>query len=421
LTVNKRAWSLLCALALVLTGSLAWGQADDNPPEVLTAELALKTVLESDRLDVTFVIVDTDNVVEFTIDGQKQKITPGDTVQVSHTFNFTKDVTRVVVTATDEKGHKRTVVYTVFRPGVNPATVAEKPKEAPLRVYGNYDVRYEQDTNPSNDLSSPVAIRGIQLTGVVPDSEQKDTRLNAVFSAGVNKGMWTAFAGGSKIDYNKDADNNYNVQTLYLGGSGAFALGSDRAFVMAYTFTDINLGGHDYDQTHTLSPGLRLSSQPEGGTANTLVGLDVVAKKFASDTQNNATDLTLRWDYNRESKDHLDTYARSYTLGTSSEGIDISKYNFLGFSWDWNNGYDSGLLWAIGFGFEYRKYPNDTPLAETFLGSTRVDVPGRFSFGIGYRFLPQLKIMGNYAYTANLSNKSPYVRQIYGISLNGAF
>ncbi len=35
--------------------------------------------------------------------------------------------------------------------------------------------------------------------------------------------------------------------------------------------------------------------------------------------------------------------------------------------------------------------------------------------------MPEFRVMANYQYTFNLSNKSPYERQIFGISLNGAF
>jgi len=419
-TVNMRAWCLI-VLALLLTSTVAWGQGDDNPPQILTAELALRTVLESNHLNANFVIVDTDKIVEVTIDGVKQDITPGDTVQVPHVFDFTQDVTQVKVTATDEHGHTRTVVYTVFKPGVNPEQVAQ-PQQEKLRYFANYDVREEVDTNPSNDLSSPIRIKGIDLTGVVPDSQQKDTRLYALVTGGITYGKWTAYAGAQKIKYKKSANQGFNMQALFLGGSGDFALSETRAFVVGYTFTDFVLGTEKYATTHTISPGLRSVSQGDDGTGVTLLGADVVLKKFANSGQDNATDINLKWDYDRTSKDQLKHYSRALQVGKSSEGLPETEFTYLGANWDWNNRYDSGLLWTVGLGAQYRHYANDQPLStSTPLGNTRVDLPGQFTAGIGWQFRPALRLMANYQYLVNLSNKSPYVRQIFGIGLNGAF
>lgn len=421
--MNMRVWSLAAALVLVLAVPVAWGQdKDNNPPQILTSDLALKTVLEHERVDATFVIVDTDNIVQVTIDGVKQAIKPSDTIEVAHTFDFTKDVTRVEVTATDEHGHTGKVVYTVYKPGVNPATVAGPAGKPKLQWYANYDVRLETDTNPSNDLSSPIKIQGISLTGVVPDSQQTDTRKNILATGGISMGNWSAFVGVSKISYGKSNNTPYDVQQTFLGGIGRLPLSQSTAFRVGYTFTDINLGSHDYSQQHTISPGFRFVTAGKDYTGSTLLGMDLTLKKFASSLQNNTTDETLKWTYNSTSKDRGARYDRVLAVGRSSEGIDVTQYNFLNASWDWRNRWDSGLLFNIGFGLEYRNYPNDQPLStDTPLGNKRVDIPGRFSFGLGYQFLPQVKLMGRYQYLVNLSNKSPYLRQIYGIGVNGTF
>ena len=431
MSVNERLWTVF--LAMVLTGvtallgfaPMAWAQDEaDNPPEILTSELALKTLLESDRLEVNFVIVDTDQVTEVKINGQAQAIEPGDTVMLTRTFDFTQDVTRVEVSAKDEHGHTRTVTYTVYRPGVDPDKVAPEPAKAKLQWAANYDARYEEDTNPSNDLSSPISISGVDVVGVVPDSEQSDSRLNVTANGAISYGIWSGFAGLSAIEYSKADNDQFKVRAWFLGGGVALPVGERNAIVATYVFTDINLGGYDYAQTHTVSPGFRWTGQdPDGDSTRRVVALDVTRKQFArSDLQTDATVLALKTEYNSLDKAKQDSYRSVYALGSASEGIDVTEFNYLSGDWDWRMRWDSGLLFDVGTGVQYRDYANDTPLStDTFLGNTRVDIPARFSTGIGYQFLPQIRTMFNYRYTFNLSNKTPYVRQIYGISVNGAF
>jgi hypothetical protein len=431
-TVNMRAWGLLCglaALALVMAGSPAWAQGDNNPPEVLTSELALKTVLESDHLDVNFVIVDTDNIVEVKIDGVKQAITPGDTVQIAHSFDFTKDVTPVVVSATDEHGHTRTVTYMVYRPGVNPETVAAKPQG--LQVFASYDARLEYDTNPENDISTPFAIHGIKPSGTVPDSKQKDTRINVLLNASVSENNWTVYGGGQRIHYTKKYDRSFDVQSLFLGGSYAMPRSDTSAFTIGYTFTDNNLGELNYDQTHTVSPAWRSVSKDANGTGTSVWGADVIYKQFRNGSgQDNHADLNLRWDFSRVSTDQLKHYDRSFQAGQSGEGVpdpatnsgDITQFSYVSADWDWHNRYDSGLLFDIGAGVQFRHYTSDKALANISpLGDKRVDIPGRFSAGVGWQFRPSLRLLASYQGIVNISTKSPYVRHIAGIGLNGTF
>ena len=215
----------------------------------------------------------------------------------------------------------------------------------------------------------------------------------------------------------------FNLQALFLGGAVSLALSETRAFVFGYTFMDVNLEGKDYGQNHSLAPALRFSGEDSGGGSyTTTLGLDYVKKKFASSGQAGASDMLLKWDYSSLDKENQDSYRRSFQVGKSSEGIVESEFSFLGFDWDWSNRWDRGMLFDIGLGIQYRNYANDTPLStDTPLGTTHVDVPGRFSFGLGYQFRPQVRALATYQYLLNLSNKSPYARSIVGIGINGAF
>lgn len=419
-------------MAMVLTGlawmgpaAVAWAQEQeaDQPPEILTSELALKTVLETEELEVDFVVVDTDPVTEVTINGEPQPITPADTVLVTRRFTFTQDVTRVRVSATDEAGHTKTVTYTVYRPGVDPEE-AEPPEDEGVRTFATYDVRLEWDDNPTQDLSAPVSIGDLDLEGVVPDSEQDDTRSNLAVSGGAVVGDFTFYAGANDIAYSDEANEQFDIRAVFAGGSWAVPLDDTQAVLLGYTFTDINLGGFDYAQTHTLAPAWRtLESAGDGGTATTTYALDITAKMFArDDIQEDATIFALKREHSSLDAARQDSYRSVYQVGSASEGIEVTEFNFIALDWDWGWQWDSGLLWNLGTGVQYRDYANDEPLStDTFLGDTRVDVPADVSTGLGYEIMPALTAMLRYSYTFNLSNKAPYERQILGIGVNGRF
>ena len=415
-------WTVVATGLLALAMPALAQQEDNSPPEILTSELALKTVLESDRLEVNFVFVDADKVTAVTIDGDAQTFEPADTVMLTRTFVFRQPVTRVRVTARDQAGNERTVAYTVFLPGVDP-NQAEAPKEDKGRWFGSYDARYEQDSNPSNDLSSPISIEGVKLTGVVPDDQQADTRFNLLASGGFTQGNLTAYAGATLIDYSKDANKPYEVLAVFLGGIYAIPRGEAAAWEIGYSYTDIYVGGNGYVQLHTIAPGYRSAAATgDGGTETVLYGADLTLKAFANSNQDSVTAYRLKWDYGSTDKEKQDSYRRRFYYGSESEGLASTEYTFLGADWDWSNRWDSGLLWDIGLGVQHRNYANDIPLSpDTPLGSKRVDVPMRVSTGLGWQLSPTLRVMGNYQYLFNLSNKSPYLRQILGIGVSGSF
>ena len=45
----------------------------------------------------------------------------------------------------------------------------------------------------------------------------------------------------------------------------------------------------------------------------------------------------------------------------------------------------------------------------------------RISLAPGWQFNPKWYVLVGYRYTFNLSNKQPYVRQIYGVTIDGTF
>ena len=422
------AWVFTLALA-VWSGSLAtplWAQGENNPPEVLTSDLSLKTVLESNRVQVDFVIVDDDKVVEVTINGEPQTFEPAETVLLTKVLEFGQEASQVVVSAKDEAGNTKTVTYTVFPPGVDPDRQPVVQKEA-MTWFASYDARYEMDDNPTQDLSSPVSIGGIDLQGVVPDDQQDDNRTNLLAMGGVAKGPWSAFLGAARIGYSKaKIAEQYNVAIYFAGMGYRLPKGG---FDFGYVFSDINLAKSDYSLVHTVSPGYRVLSEDEDGKGTTLYSLDILRKQFADSStpgvpklQEDTTVFTLRWDYTEIDPQGQDTYIRKLHIGTESEGLPDSEFDYLSTDFDWKNKWDSGLLFDIGFGLAYRDFKTDEPLTtDTYLGDTRVDAPMRISTGLGWTFSELVNLMLGYQYTFNLSNKTPYERQIIGLGVNGTF
>ncbi len=414
--MNRKLIGAGLAVLLIWTATIATAEEDTqaNPPEILTSDLTLKTLLDSNRIEANFVIVDDDEVVEVTINGEIQSFEPGDTVLIVKELVFSEEVSEVVVTAKDAAGHSKTVTYTVYLAGVSPERVVKK-EEAGWFV--NYDAKLEYDSNPTQDLSTPFAIEGVG-DGVVDNDEQADSRLNIKAYAGMVKGPWRLFGGISRIEYSKST-SSLDVALFMLGATYRRQQGG---FEMGYLFTYIKLNTFDYALTHWFSPGLRSHSTDEDGTTETLWGLDLVAKQFLTDIdQANVVDFHLKWDYSTLDLAKQDSYHRLFLLGKSSEGLDATKYYYFSMDFDWENQWDSGLLWDIGFGWQARKYPDVLPSTTELFGKTRVDNPLRFSTAVGYQLLKNLKLMSGYRYVFDFSNSVPYVRHILSAGVEGTF
>lgn len=299
-------------------------------------------------------------------------------------------------------------------------------KGAPPEVKLTYAVlvkgAYEIDGNPTNDLSSPIAIEGIDIKGVVKDSDQPDTRITLQATGAVTYGPWTAFVGALRQTYSKADNEGLNTQLLYAGGAGRFNLGGTRDFVLTYAFTDLNVGDNDYAQMHTVSPAFEFRSSDNQGSYTHVLALDYTAKDFASSTQKDGGQYALRWGYKSLDAAKQDQFDSIIAYGTSTEGIKELDYSYLGANLDWINRWDSGFRFDIGFGFEYRSFPEDKqPLTKELFGETRVDTLWRLSLGLGWQFNPKWSAMLNYRYLTDISNKAPYVRPIYGVTVEGAF
>ncbi|MDH4225415.1 MAG: hypothetical protein OEW12_07195 [Deltaproteobacteria bacterium] len=84
-----------------------------NAPQILTSDLTQRMTAESEPLEVSFVFADSDSVTRVLINGQKQKINPGDTVALTTRIPLNKGSNLVEVIATDQAGNSRTKTFLV--------------------------------------------------------------------------------------------------------------------------------------------------------------------------------------------------------------------------------------------------------------------------------------------------------------------
>lgn len=388
-------------------------QADEGP-QILTSDLALENDVTADTLTANFVVISNTQVTGVTINGEAQQITPGDTVMVTKELKFTKQQSLVTVVATDKDGKSRTHSYLVRFKGA--------PVEEKLTYAVTVKASLEVDGNPTNDLSAPIAIKGVDIKGVVKDSEQPDVRTTLQATGALTSGKWTGFVGALRQTYAKADNEGLNTQILYLGGTGRFNLGGTRDFLITYAFTDLNVGNNDYAQMHTISPAYETRSEDKKGFYRNTFALDYTLKDFASSSQKDGGQYALRWDYNSLNAARQNSFESIIAYGTSTEGIKEQDYSYLGANLDWINRWDSRLRIDAGFGLEYRNFPEDKqPLTKKLFGETRVDTLLRASFGAGMQINPKWSAMFNYRYLTDVSNKAPYVRPIYGVTVDGAF
>ncbi len=416
--VKRIAW---CAALWMCVAFTATAQ-ENEAPQVLTSDLALRQVVTSEKLTVNFVIVDDDKVVKVTIDGEPQNFTPEDTVMLVKEFTFTPGRRVIRVEVEDEKGNKRERTFLVAY-GVPLAPLKakkEEKREAKLRINYVVEGAYEIDTNPTQDLSLPFKLDGEEVQGVVDDSEQEDTRQTAKGVVSMSTGPWAAFFGFSNTAYSDPDNESLGSFVFFIGGN--WSPGQGEGFQVAGTYSDVDIGGEDYATLLTVTPGLGYTSSDEDGTQRAALNLEITSKSFDSSERSGVTQFALKWVRNDTDKENLDRSKKTWSLGSASEGTPDSEFSFLGYDADWKNRWESGFRLDIGFGYQYRTYPNDEDIisAELF-GTTRVDNVLRFSTGLGWAFTPSIEALLNYRYLVDLSNDSPYVRTIYGLNVKGTF
>jgi hypothetical protein len=410
-------------LLLFLSSLLAQDDVDANSaPQILTSDLLRKQIVYEPIQTVSFVFVDDDLIERIEINGETQEFKSASTIVITKKYTFKEGRTVITVAASDEQGNERIKKFLVGYGIKDDKKFTDQKTDSEITWAVSVKAAYENDDNPTRDLSSPVKLGDLEIEGVVPDEEQPDTRTTLGATMVVSMDKIYSFAGGEQTNYSKPENDFLNSQAIFFGAGLSMAMSDDSDFLMSYMFLDINVGGEDFAQNHVFSPGLLFKSKDSDGSYKDLIGIDYTMKEFADSQFDAGSAMVLKWTYESWDVEKQDKYYRIFAYGSVNDGTEISEYTFWQMDFDWFNKWDSGFLFDIGTGFQHRTYKNDTPLSEeTGLGKYRVDIPFRFSTGLGWAFNPKWKAVYNYKYETNLSNKSPYVRNIHGLTVNGQF
>ena len=410
-------------LAVLSFSPGVWAQAQapadpaQTPPEILSADVARRQKVEANRMEVSFAIVDTDKVTEVRINGKAQKFEPADTVLITTVLQLKEGRNRVVVEAVDERGNRRSRTFVLGLGDVELDVAPPKKLEWGVAV----QLRYEQDDNPTNDLLS-ITVDDTEISGVVKDSEQPDTRtvLQALLSLSYGDRL-SGFGGVRDLQYAKAENDVLNVQLLFAGVQYKLYRTDTADFRVGYNLADINIGGADYAVTHQVSPSYNTRRIGSDGLTRHQFGLDFTQKDFAAGNAADGSQYTLKWVYRNIDAERLDAFRSVLSTGNSTEGFETSDYDFYNMDFDWYNRWEVGFRFDIGFGYQYRNYPNEKDILFSDLGDTRVDHILRLSYGLGWQFTPGWSAMFESRNVLDLSNKQPYQRTIQGLVVDGTF
>ncbi|OGH07818.1 MAG: hypothetical protein A2600_05475 [Candidatus Lambdaproteobacteria bacterium RIFOXYD1_FULL_56_27] len=389
-------------------------------PQIFCPDLVRKQTTAEPQWPVSFILVDEDRITEVTLNGRPVPVTPAKTLVIHRQLVFTPGRNLVEITAKDEAGHLRRRHFLVGYKLDDPSA-AEGSLESPWRQTWILGLTQETDSNPTLDLSSPINIANLEVRGVVDDKEQTDSRRTLKLT-GILASKQTSFLAGA-IDsaYRKSQNQLLNSRVAFLGAGTQWSLGEGSAFKLDYLFTDMNLGGFDYLQSHGLTPAWELTTKNQSGEHRHKWGLELAYRDFADPVLTDGAQEALAWTYLGVDPQGLDRYSSKVSLGTSAEGTLTSQSRYWGADFDWKNRWEAGVLFDLGFGLQYRDYKNELPLsANTPLGATRVDLPLRFSTALGYSNWG-FTLKGHYLHQVNLSNKLVYVRILRGLTLEGVF
>ena len=409
------AWLAACAAAglIVSWGGPAHAAESEDAPQILSSDLGPTTEVQTSQLTATFVVIGQHPIKSVTINGEAQTFAPGDTVQVTKAFELARGATTISVRAEDDKGNVRERSYLV---GFGAAPVVSK-----WEVAGSGELRYERDENPTNDVGLPFTVSGIDVKGVIPASQRPDNRETVSANLIGMNGPLSVFGGGLRQQYDKTVNKGLNTTLLYGGAGYRFKMAETTDFVTNLVYSNLGVGDADYATLATVSGAFEFRSTDSKYNRRHLLEADITNKDFKSSGQTDGTIEIFKWDYLRTTPASMSTYNSLLQAGNATEGSKESDYNFFGMDFDWRNRWDSGIRFDIGFGYQYRDFPNDKQPITTALGATRVDHLLRASTGLGWQFNPRWATMLEYRYLTDLSNKSPYVRPIYGLSVTGGF
>ena len=399
----------------------------DLPPRILSSDLPSRLIVEQDTIEVTFVVVDTDDVVEVRVNGQREPIRPGPTVAIRKTLILRQESQRVRVEATDERGNRRERQFIVY---YDPqGTLRERLKaseEAPPSAWSIYFALAQQrDTNPSNDLSLPISLPGVSdIEGTIPDDQQGDDRTLLNLGTVFRLGQFDGYAGLQNITYGKAINEGLQSTVLFTGGTYAFTQEPNRKdhLRLGAVFVDINVGGEDYALVSHLIASYRLPLPEKRRKRYHDFGLDLKAKTFAGERRQEVQFADIHWTYARQNNDRTASFQSKLLLGSESEGTPESQFDQLVETLQWRNMWNNKLVYDTTLRIQYRQFVSAEALIDQLYGGDkRVDSIVDWSQAFGYQWHPLWRVALELESRMDVSNRSPYVRYIYGLRLQGGF
>ena len=415
---------LLLNTAIGQEGNQEKDSAQNLPPRILSPDLVRKQEILNSEQVFSLVFIDSDKIVEISINNVAQTFAADKTVVLTQKFAFDQGKSLIQVVAVDEKGNRseRSFLIGYGDKEVQLVSDSTSDTEEGFSWKADVSVGFEMDNNPTNDMSSAVE----PVFGVVPEDNQADTRLALDGIVSAKLGNYTGVGGVSVIRYSKSENDFLNSLLMFWGLGYRGYPTNGRSWILDAMLTDINVGGYDYAMVQTVSPGIEFRSRGKRGEYRSLLlGLDVIFKEFAILSRTDGFQGTLKYDFRSldETKNHL--FHHQFALGNSSEGTKQSEYSFLRADFDWKNTWDSGLRWDFDVGIQYRTYANDTALDKdtklVTLGSKHVEIPLRLEMGIGWKFSEGWKTMFNTKYVFNMSNDVSYERLINSFTVSTVF
>jgi len=402
------------ALSSWTFGGPAWA-AEEEAPEILSSDLGPTQISQTDKITATFVIVATSPIKSVKINGETEEFTPADTVQITKTFELKEQQTVIRISVEDDKGNRRERSYVVYY-GTAPVTKV-------WSVRGSAEVRYEVDDNPTNDVGLPFTVSGVDVKGVIPASKRPDNRSTVSGNLAGIYGGATVFGGAFEQTYDKPVHKNLNATLVYGGAGYRFRMGESSDFVTNLIYSNLGIGEQDYATMYTVTGGFEFRTGDQKMVKRHTLELDLTAKDFSSSAQKDGSIGIAKWNYFRMNPVTRSDYNFLLQLGNATEGSKLTDYDYAGADWDWRIRWESGFRWDLGTGYQYRNFSEQKTVltSKSPFGTNRIDHLVRASTGFGWQWNPMWSAMLNYRYLTDLSNKAPYVRDIYGLSVTGGF
>ncbi len=439
-------WALL-VYVFALTPQI-WAQQtqlpfEEQPPRVLSSELAQTTeVLSGERL-VDFVVTDTDRVVRVQIDGKDQQINPGRIITINKLYHFQRRQHRIRVKATDENGNvsRRIFIVRVVKPvsplrgsfaqaAKQPTTStttstkrkaalssAEKKVRPPLEWFVSYAYRSDSDSNPRNDLSETVTFNN-NVT-ISSDNIQEADRTATSLIVGLNQASTQLYLAVQQIEYDDEDLNIYNTGAGVFGFNRLWSFNNDKQLRVNYSFNHLNTGNQT---SGTDDYALYQSVSFSGGSGQYLLGasglgleLKLTLKEFADEDLDGVTNYDSKLAFRWGDQSQAVSLRTNILLGNSSEGSVASEYEYNGIAVDSRI---SGSRYILSFSYQqqkrsYQKADGDLEVRE----DTLTHIKGRLLLGL----ISGLNILLESTASNNDSNSRPYERNINSVGLQGGF